>query len=740
MKKLGSGNVNMLDRIFQEMKKEGNLPISFRDFQRQIKNKPHIVIRDIFQRFCEMIRSYLGEGIDEYPDDPESINYRRYCTESLFVEGVDDPFFADRIFTNRLVNLVASMERGIRQNKVYIFEGSHGSGKSTFLNDLLLKFEKYSNTEEGAAYQVLWKIKTEGNSVLEVPCPSHDHPLLLVPKEYRKQLLEDLIEDDDFKEKLFSEKRYEWVFKKQPCSICLSLSQALLDKGLVEPGGIFDMIYVRRYHFNRRLGQGISVYNPGDLIPESNVMSNAVIQKALDEMFKESGRVKYIFSTFARTNEGIYAIMDVKEANITRLSGLHGILSEGVHRVEEVEENVQSLFIALANPEDLKLGKADENKQKAKSVRISQALSFKDRMEIIKVPYALVYRTEVDILKNVYGNEIESHFLPRVLDNFAKIVISTRLNPESHALTEWIQDPAFYIEHCDKKLLLLKEAIYAGEIPNWLTKEDRKNFTAKCRMKIIAESEEEGDRGFSGRDSQKIFGEFYLTYARNGNLITMAMVEKFFKKHQEEKGDVRVSEAFLRSIIMLYNYNVLQEVKEALYSYNERKIADDIQNYLHAINFDIGMTVDCPYTGQKLEVSESFFAELEEKFFGRDLDLADRMAMREELQNRFTVVATQQMQVEGKNLTETDIYKDLYEEYVQSLKEHTLDPFVRNNNFRSAIKDYGTETFSKSYDRRIQQEVTLLMKNLVEKFHYSDRGAKEICVYVIDNDLAQQLH
>ena len=31
---------------------------------------------------------------------------------------------------------------------------------------------------------------------------------------------------------------------------------------------------------------------------------------------------------------------------------LHNIISEGVHKVEDIEENVNSLFLALMNPED----------------------------------------------------------------------------------------------------------------------------------------------------------------------------------------------------------------------------------------------------------------------------------------------------------------------------------------------------------------------------------------------------
>ena len=66
-----------------------------------------------------------------------------------------------------------------------------------------------------------------------------------------------------------------------------------------------------------------------------------------------------------------------------------------------------------------------------------------------------------------------------------------------------------------------------------------------------------------------------------------------------------------------------------------------------------------------------------------------------------------------------------------------MDPFLENANFRGAIKDFGAEVF-KTYDKRVRDEVSFLMKNLQKKYSYSAKGAKEICIYVIDSDLAHK--
>jgi hypothetical protein len=88
----------------------------------------------------------------------------------------------------------------------------------------------------------------------------------------------------------------------------------------------------------------------------------------------------------------------------------------------------------------------------------------------------------------------------------------------------------------------------------------------------------------------------------------------------------------------------------------------------------------------------------------------------------------------GTKIIETKQYEYLHDRYNQCLKQNVLAPFINNTNFRRAIKDFGSTTF-KNYDERVKEEVKLLIKNLVFKFNYTDKGAKQSALYVIDKDL-----
>jgi len=465
----------------------------------------------------------------------------------------------------------------------------------------------------------------------------------------------------------------------------------------------------------------VSVFNPGDKPLKQTSLTNEMLQGRLNALLRDSNQVRYVYSRFARTNNGIYALMDVKGYNVERLIELHNIISEGVHKVEDIEENVSSLFLALMNPED------KEN--------IKDFHSFSDRIEYIKVPYVLDINTEVEIYRNTFGRQIDENFLPRVLHNFSRAIISSRMNIRSEAMLEWIGEADKYKIYCDPNLQLLKMEIYTGHIPKWLVEEDRKRLTAKRRRRIIAESETEGTRGFSGRDALKIFNDFYSTYGKQGKLVTMANLHKYFRTHKELVE--ALPHGFLDSLVQMYDYTVLQEVKESLYYYNEEQIGRDIMNYLFAVNFEPGTLATCNYTGARLDISEEFFEGIERKLLGSAADLAQRLRFRRATQKDYTTTLTSEIMAEGKKLDDTALFRDLFERYVYHLKEKVLDPFLENENFRRAIKDFGGEGF-RTYDKKIRADVSFLINNLVRKYKYTPTGAREVCMYVIDNDIAKK--
>ena len=743
-------------RDYQRLK-----PVSFQQFLELLNTNPNRILRNIFQSFHDMIKSHVFEIEDEIGHPAVT----RYDTSNLFEQGSDAPYFPDMLFANRLMGQMEYLRHGAQQNRIYVFYGPHGCGKSTFLNNLLKKFEQYANTEEGLRYEVVWRLdvkalKSKENSLMtlssfekliqyidpdpvkseqeeaeklpvfegpdpeyiEVPCLCHDNPFLVIPKDQRRTVLDELIKNDEFKWKLFTEKQYEWVFKEEVCTVCSSIYQSLLER-LGNPARVFDMLYARPYYFNRRLGNGISVFNPGDRPLKRNVILNQMLQGRINALFQDSNVINYIYSSYAKVHNGIYALMDIKSHNIERMVELHNIISEGIHKVEDIEERVDALFFALMNPEDKR--------------NLKDFPSFEDRIQYIEIPYVLDVNTEVKIYLNIFGRHIESAFLPMVLENFARIIICTRIGRKSLALEQWIEDPKKYANFCDESLILLNMEIFSGSIPKWLDDEDIKALDKKMMKKIISESEDFGKQGLSGRDAIKIFDRFYSKYAQEDRLISMPDLCSFFNKLEEPLRQL-IPKGFLSSLLRMYDYSILQQVKESLYYYNEEQIAKDIKNYVSAVTNEVGSVVNCIFTKEEIHVTEAFLESIENRLLSENADAKRRQGMRHDVLKEYTgQTLSHEIMIDGKDISQTRLFQSLYERYVHNLKKRVLEPFIANENFRRAIKDFDTDDF-KAHDKRIKRDVKFLMDNLAEKFGYTEQGANMICIYVIDNDLANK--
>ncbi|HNT27190.1 MAG TPA: serine protein kinase PrkA [bacterium] len=733
-------------------------PLSFDRFLRLAADRPELMFRDIFQLFHDMVHRYVRSGRDERSSDPESVGFAGYDCDDLFVRGHDNPFFADRLFANRLMTLVNGFKKGLRDNHIILFEGPPGSGKSTFLNTILQRLEEYVRTAEGSYFKTYWRLNIErlgGYQNIERPlrraadgaespemhehldqmqdldtrlpkkfltfsCPSGDHPILQIPRSYRREFLDELIAKGSFKDKLFHRKEYEWVFKGIPCAICRSLYDILLDI-LGDPLEVFNMICARQMHFNRQFGSGISIFNPGDPVYRKPI-TNPRLQRLISDLLKNDG-VEFIYSVLAKTNNGVYALMDIKENNIERLRDLHGIISDGVHKVDLTEERVKSLFVGLVNPED--------------KVHYQDVKSFQDRIITVRIPYILDYNTEVAVYRNKFGKAIDRLFLPGVLTNVAKIVVASRLEKDSPTIRAWIGDTDRYRKYMDADALLLKMDLYTGHIPDWLSEEDVRKFDRAVRTDLLAESEQEGFKGFSGRQSLNIFAQLLTNYCEPGTPITMEMVTRFFRQPGEPLFD-EIPGDFLDSIEDLYDYGVLQEVRTALSFFNEDQISRDIQNYLFAINFDIGAVEKNAATGDTVAVTEEYLHGLEGILLGADASERRRAEFREETHAEYvTVTVTQEMKVEGKELRDTALYRTLFDRYTRNLRENALAPYAANENFRRAVTDLGTAAFS-VYDERIQRDVRELIRILRTKFRYTQEGARQIALYVIEKKLHEK--
>ena len=89
--------MNKIQKAMQHLNKsmgkwDQRAPVPFNELLKILSTAPNEVVRNVFQVFHDMVKSYIVEGVDEYPDDPESIHYVNYDCSRLFAKVRTTPF------------------------------------------------------------------------------------------------------------------------------------------------------------------------------------------------------------------------------------------------------------------------------------------------------------------------------------------------------------------------------------------------------------------------------------------------------------------------------------------------------------------------------------------------------------------------------------------------------------------------------------------------------------------------
>ena len=165
-------------KTFQDEHWEG----TFQQYLDLVQQNP-LVLRTAHQRLYDMV---LSHGVEEVEIDKEKVPRYRFFDDPM-EDGKDALFGLERPLHNLIAVFKAAAHGYGPERRVLLLHGPVGSSKSTIVRLLKKGLEQYSRKPEGGLYTFSWQVDGQ-----EVPSPMNEEPLLLMPRDVRKKVLDSL--------------------------------------------------------------------------------------------------------------------------------------------------------------------------------------------------------------------------------------------------------------------------------------------------------------------------------------------------------------------------------------------------------------------------------------------------------------------------------------------------------------------------------------------------------------------
>jgi serine protein kinase len=670
--------VSIIDRKldvsrFREQHWEG----SFNEYLDIVLETP-TVARNAFQRVYDMVLSYGADNFTYFKQD-----YTRYqfFTDPL-EHGADAIFGLERPLM-QLVDFFKSAAQGYgTEKRILLLHGPVGSSKSTIARLLKKGIEHYSKTDAGKLFTYSWRLPhqmtKDDESEIFVPCPMHEEPLLLIPQEARREVLDAINEKlpDGRKIKLYGE----------VCPFCRKIYSDLLDMYDGDWKKAIDHVKVKRLILAEKDRRGIGTFQPKDeKNQDSTELTGDINYRKIAEYGSDSDPRAFNFDGELNiANRGIVEFIEVLKLDVAFLYDLLGASQEHLIKPKKFAQTyIDEVILGHTNEPEYKKLQGNEMME-----------AFRDRTIKIDVPYNIRLDDEVKIYLKDFGTErIKGiHIAPHTIEVAAMWAVMTRLaDPKKAGITK-----------------LQKLKLYNGKsIPG---------FTEDSIKELKEEAPREGMHGISPRYIQdKISNALVSHNAQMDKAINPFMVmnelEEGLSHHslitdEELKKEYRELLAVVREE---YEDILKAEVQRAI-SADEDAIKRLAANYIESVRaYTQHERVRNRYTGRDEDPDERLMRSIEEKI---DIPESRKDDFRQEIMNYIGALA-----LDGRKF-EYSTNARLLKALELKLFEDQRDTIKLKNLVSSVVDD---ET---------QQKIDVVKQRLIKYFGYNETSATDVLNYV----------
>ncbi|WP_428261246.1 PrkA family serine protein kinase [Haliangium sp.] len=656
--------------VYRELHWEG----SFEEYLALVRKSPRVT-RNAFQRVYDMV---LSHGVEEYIDNKKKIIRYKFFTDEAnsgrdAVYGLDIPLM-------RLMNVLKSAAQGYgTERRVILLHGPVGSSKSTIARQLKRGLEAYSRTPEGALYSYEWHLPSDlaelAGGVECFPCPMHDEPLRLIPREWR---------DEAMRKLNLGATTFPVRIEGDVNPACRLIFSKLMERYSGDFSKVMEHIRVRRLILSEQDRVGIGTFQPKDeKNQDSTELTGDINYRKIAIFGSDSDPRAFNFDgEFNVANRGIIEFVEILKLDVAFLYDLLGATQE--HKIKPKK-------FAQTDIDEVIIGHTNEAEyRKLLNNEFMEAL--RDRTVKVDIPYITRVKEEVKIYAKDYtSDKVGKHIAPHTLYVAALWAVLTRLEePKKHNLS-----------------LLQKAKLYDGKtLPG---------FTQDNIKELRKETQREGLDGISPRYVQDKISNALVSEKGDGGAINPFMVlnelESGLRHHSLiSSDDQRKHYGELMSVVKQeYEDIVKNEVQRAI-SADEDAIAKLCANYIDNVKaYTQKEKVKNPYTGQHEEPDERLMRSIETKI---DIPDSRKDDFRREIMNYIGALAVEGRQFDYK--TNERLHKALEAKLFEDQKDSiTLTSLVSN-----------------VVDRATQEKIDVVKQRLINNFGYDEVSATDVLNYV----------
>ncbi|VTS04938.1 PrkA family serine protein kinase [Tuwongella immobilis] len=642
---------------------------SFEDYLNIVVQQPQVT-RTAHQRLYDMI---LSHGTEEVYENKEKIVHYRFFTEfgaklGESVYGLDRPLM-------QLVNAFKSAAFGYgTERRVLLLHGPVGSSKSTIARLLKRGLEQYTRTDAGMLFTFAWK----GDDGGWIPCPMHQEPLLLVPKELRPALLAQLNaqKPDSYP--------YEIQIKGDLNPYCRHLFNERMQRYQGDWQRVLQDVKVVRMVMSEQDRIGIGTFQPKDeKNQDSTELTGDINYRKIAEYGTDSDPRAFNFDGELNiANRGIIEFIEVLKLDVAFLYDLLGASQE--HKIKPKK-------FAQTDIDEVILGHTNEPEyRRLQNNEFMEAL--RDRTVKIDIPYVTRLRDEIRIYEKDFNSARVrgKHIAPHTIEIAAMWAVLTRLSQPKHA----------------NLTLLQKLKLYNGKTLS--------GFTEDNVMELKREAAQEGMIGISPRYIQDKISNALVAHPEEDNInpfMVMHELESGLRHHTliSDESQLQRYRELLSIVREEYEDIVKNEVQRAIAA-DEDALARLCSNYIDNVKaYTQREKVRDRYTGNYQEPDERLMRSIEEKI---DIPEGRKDDFRREIMNYIGALA-----IDGKRFdykTNERLQKalelKLFEDQKDTIKLTTL--------------------VSNVVDRATQEKIDVVKARLIRNYGYNESSATDVLNFV----------